>query len=54
MKIKDKIIDLSISSKVISKYTAFVAVEKRDDVTDGTMKLRKMEISDFLTTPTGN
>ena len=49
--VKDKITQLSISSKVISKYTAFVAVEKREEGTEGTMQLRKMEMTDYLTTP---
>ncbi len=49
--IEKKITELSISSKVISKYTAFVAVEKRNDATEGNMKLRKMEMQDNLTAP---
>jgi hypothetical protein len=50
--IADKVTQLSLASNVISKYTAFVAIEKRNDSTEGTMKIRKMEMSDFLTTPT--
>lgn len=33
--VEKKITEISIASKVISKYTAFVAVEKREDATEG-------------------
>lgn len=35
---------ISIESGVLSKHTAFVAVEERDEATEGIMKARKMSL----------
>jgi hypothetical protein len=36
---------ISLESGVLSKHTAFVAVEERDEATEGTMKVRKIPIT---------
>lgn len=45
---KKKIIDLSVKSSILSKHTAFVAVEKRTTPTEGEMKLRELKFDDGL------
>ncbi len=42
--LKAQLIALSTASGVLSRHTAFVAVEKRTDATEGDMKLRKIAI----------
>lgn len=49
--LKQKIIEISIRHQIMSKHTAFVAVEKREEATEGEMKLRKMEIKDMSDGP---
>jgi len=44
--VNQKIIETSIRYQIMSKKTAFVAVEKREETSQGEMKLRKMEFQD--------
>jgi hypothetical protein len=37
-----EMVKISLASGVLSKHTAFVAVEERDEATEGTMKVRKI------------
>jgi len=46
--VEEEIISLSIKSGIISSYTAFIAIEKRQDSVEGEMKLRKISIDDIL------
>ncbi len=41
---RKNIIDISLSSKVLSKYTAFIGVEKRNTASEETMELRTIPI----------
>jgi hypothetical protein len=40
-----EMVRVSLASGVLSKHTAFVAVEERDEATEGTMKVRKIPIT---------
>jgi len=42
--ITKEITDLSLKNQVLSKYTAFVAVEQRTDAVEGAMKIRNISI----------
>jgi hypothetical protein len=42
-----KIVDISLKNQIMSKYTAFLAVETRSEKTQGNLLLRKMEIKDL-------
>jgi hypothetical protein len=39
--VKREVVRLSTTYGILTKYTALVAVEERDEATEGTMKLRK-------------
>lgn len=42
--LKKEIIDLSVKNCILSKYTAFVAIEKRSEAIEGQMKIRKLAV----------
>lgn len=42
---------ISLESGILSKHTAFVAVEERDEATEGTMKVRKITIEKGIGLP---
>jgi len=43
--LKSEIIKLSITNGILSKYTAFIAVEQRSESTAGAMKLRNISLN---------
>eukprot|EP01114_Cavostelium_apophysatum_P024203 TRINITY_DN940_c0_g1_i3.p1 TRINITY_DN940_c0_g1~~TRINITY_DN940_c0_g1_i3.p1 ORF type:complete len:876 (-),score=276.34 TRINITY_DN940_c0_g1_i3:53-2680(-) len=49
--VKNESVKVSTTYGVLSTYTAFVAVEKREDATEGEMKLRKIKVEKAVVEP---